>query len=69
MIELPQKVRITNLGWNEDRGAFKVQIGTHEETIAYAWVVAGGGDKSGYEKAMLIAQRICEGWNTWAETK
>jgi hypothetical protein len=66
---LPEKVRITNMGWNETRGAYKVQIGDDSRTIAYAWVPGGSGDCYAREEAMKIAVRICEGWNTAGETK
>lgn len=64
MKPLPEKVRITNMGWNENRCAYKVQIGTHEETIAYAWIVGGVGDKEAYSRALNVAERICTAWNT-----
>ena len=63
MMELPETVRITNVGWSEDKCAWKAQIGTSEETVAYAWV-SGGSGSDAREKVMQIAIRICEGWNT-----
>lgn len=63
MSALPEKVRITNMGWNEDCGAYKVQIGDSDRTIAYAWVAGGSGDQQAREEAMQIAVRLCEGWN------
>lgn len=64
MDNLPEKVRVTNCGWSEDRCTYKVQIGTSDLTIAYAWVPGGGGDRSAHDRAMRIAERLCEGWNT-----
>lgn len=63
---LPQTVRITNLGWTEDRGAYKAQIGNSEETVAYAWAPGGSGGDA-HERVMQIAIRICEAWNTASE--
>ena len=62
-MNLPDKIRITHLGWNEDRGAYKVQLGDGTQTIAYAWVPGSPGDNTSHAKAMAIAVRICEGWN------
>ena len=64
MKPLPEKVRITNMGWSENRCAYKVQIGTDDETIAYAWVCGGIGDRSSGHRALDIAERICTAWNT-----
>ena len=69
MSALPEKVRITNMGWSEDKCSFKVQIGTADETIAYAWVVGGVGDRTAYSRALDVAERICTGWNTLGENK
>ena len=63
MSALPEKIRITNMGWSEDRGAYKVQIGTNDLTVAYAWVAGGAGDRTAHDTAMRIAERLCEGWN------
>lgn len=61
MSALPEKVRITHVGWNEDRGAYKAQIGDSNRTIAYAWVP--GSHTDAHAEVMAIAIRICEGWN------
>ena len=63
MSAFPDKIRITHFGWSEDRGAYKVQLGTADVTVAYAWVAGGVGDRTAHETAMQIAERICEGWN------
>ena len=63
MSALPDHVRITNFGWNENRGAYKVQIGDDSRTVAYAWVPVGIGDDAAREQAFAIAKRLCEGWN------
>jgi hypothetical protein len=55
---LPERIRITHCGWTEQRGGYKVQLGTDDETIGYAYTP--GND---HERAMAIAIRICEGWN------
>lgn len=61
---LPERIRITQADWTESRGAYEVQLGDENQTIAYAWVPCGIGDRLGVEKAMAIAERICELWNT-----
>jgi hypothetical protein len=63
MSGLPNKVRITNMGWSESCCSYKVQIGDIDRTIAYAWVAGGSGDRQACYEAMQIATRICEGWN------
>ena len=64
---LPARVRVTNMGWAEGKCAYKVQIGTDDLTVAYAWVPGGCGDRAAHDRAMRIAERLCEGWNTLAE--
>lgn len=63
MAQLPDKIRITNMGWSEDKASYKVQIGTSGRTIAYAWVPGGCGDRQAHDEAVQIAERLCEGWN------
>lgn len=62
-MNLPDKIRITNMGWSETRGAYKVQLGDEQQTIAYAWVPGGSGDAAARERAIAIAERICKEWN------
>lgn len=60
----PKLVQKTGWGWDESRSAYKVQIGTHEKTIAYAWVPAGDrSDEEVISEAVEIANRMIEGWN------
>lgn len=66
-MELPERIRVTNMGWSEAKCSYKVQIGTDEQTIAYAWVPGGCGDRTAHDRAMLIAERLCEGWNSKGE--
>lgn len=66
-MSLPDKIRITNMGWSEDKCTYKVQLGDENVTVAYAWVPGGSGDHAAYQRAMQIAQRLCEGWNNQQE--
>ena len=61
-MNLPDKIRITRLGWNEGCGAYKVQIGDSKQTIAYVWVPSSPDDLTSHARAIVIAERICEGW-------
>jgi len=60
----PTRVQKTGFGWDAERAAYKVQIGTNEKTIAYAWVPAGDrSDEEVISEAVEIANRMIEGWN------
>jgi len=62
--DLPKRIQKTGYGWDESRSSYKVQVGTHEVTIAYAWVPVGRlGDSEAIAQATEIANRLCEGWN------
>ena len=60
---IPEKLRVTNAGWSENDGAWKVQLGDDAATIAYVWVPGNVGLRGDYDHALKIAERICTGWN------
>lgn len=62
-MNLPDKIRITGVDWNERGGDWQIAIGDGEQTIAYARVLGSPGDSTSYAKAITIAECICEGWN------
>lgn len=62
-MNLPDKIRITGVDWNERGGDYQIALGDGQQTIAYAWVLGSPGDRTSHAKAMAIAERICEGWN------
>lgn len=64
MSRFPRSVQKTGWGWDDSRSAYKFQIGTHERTIAYAWVPADNRpDEEVISEAVEIANRMIEGWN------
>lgn len=66
----PKRVQKTGWGWDESRSSYKIQIGTHEGTISYAWVPAGNrSDDEVISEAVEIANRMCEGWNNHPRNK
>ena len=61
----PERVQKTGMGWSDERSAYKVQIGTHSQTIAYAWAPSGvRRDDDVIADAVEVANRLCEGWNS-----